>query len=709
MSSEIPQSARASRAGIPEGQKQALRAWARSQESRPTHAASVDWFEQTYGRRLPQSSVSVILSSKYEYLDTGPATGAFRQQPPQWPILEERLFVWLKRARETGELSTGDAICDKAREIWPQITEYTNRNPPAFSHGWLAKFRKRFEAYQARGQQDGIVAAPPKNQRKELQALRTLCGEFNEENVYNVDETGLLWRKAPFDTLHCPPNELKRDRAHVCLMICTNATGSDRIPLWVIGHKEMPEALRGVNLKAMNCEWRHNRQAWVDVQIMSEWLTMFYEHVGSRRVILLLDNKHAHQAAVETTPPPGNVHVQLFPENTTDKHQPLRLGITQQLKYHYRKQWLGYMATTFQSGQNPAEMIGLYHTLCWITRNWRHDVVNATIYKAFRKTHLVEPQADYLTAPKLPDMTELYEKVIRYNQSGISAKSLEAWLNSSEEEFVGTMDETLRRTPHLDTSTLDESVNPLPPYELIPAAADAITGLQTAIRYMLNQSTTTANDILYLETMEKILDRKVRNEFLQQQNQTPTQAGPQPLTQTTASISALSSAPMSAQPSTHPFAQHSSASPAQPFAQSHSQPHRPPARTATQPHLPPGQQPSLFATSTAQPSMQTPTQHLGRPSFLQYQYPNQVSTQSSTSVSTQSQSPVTDLVPASRGSRVGIWLAGMAPNHIPSGSSPAASTPAPGTGPSIFQPRAPSEGGSYQPSEDEGSDDEMEM
>jgi hypothetical protein len=490
-------------------------------------------------------------------------------------------------------------------------------------------------------------------------------------------------------------------------MICTNATGSDRIPLWVIGHKEMPEALRGVNLKAMNCEWRHNRQAWVDVQIMSEWLTMFYEHVGSRRVILLLDNKHAHQAAVETTPPPGNVHVQLFPENTTDKHQPLRLGITQQLKYHYRKQWLGYMATTFQSGQNPAEMIGLYHTLCWITRNWRHDVVNATIYKAFRKTHLVEPQADYLTAPKLPDMTELYEKVIRYNQSGISAKSLEVWLNSSEEEFVGTMDETLRRTPHLDTSTLDESVNPLPPYELIPAAADAITGLQTAIRYMLNQSTTTANDILYLETMEKILDRKVRNEFLQQQNQTPTQAGPQPLTQTTASISALSSAAMSAQPSTHPFAQHSSASPAQPFAQSHSQPHRPPARTATQPHLPPGQQPSLFATSTAQPSMQTPTQHLGRPSFLQYQYPNQVSTQSSTPVSTQS--PVTDLVPASRGSRVGIWLAGMAPNHIPSGSSPAASTPAPGTGPSIFQPRAPSEGGSYQPSKDEGSDDEMEM
>lgn len=341
MSSDTPQSARTSRAGIPEDQKKSLRAWSRSQETRPTHAASVAWFEHTFGRRLPQSSVSVILSSKYEYLDTGPATGAFRQQPPQWPILEERLFEWLKRARETGELSTGDAIFNKAREIWPQLTEYANRPPPAFSHGWLAKFRKRFEAYLSKGQHDGVLPAAPRNQRKELQALRTLSGEFQEENVYNMDETGLLWRKAPFDTPPSPPNELKKDRAHICLIMCTNATGSDRIPLWVIGHKEMPEALRGVNLQAMDCEWRYNRQAWVDVQIMSEWLTIFYQHVGSRRVVLLLDGKLAHQAALETTPPPGNVHIQLFPENTTNTHQPLRLGITQQLKYHYRKQWLG--------------------------------------------------------------------------------------------------------------------------------------------------------------------------------------------------------------------------------------------------------------------------------------------------------------------------------------------------------------------------------
>lgn len=701
--SDRPQSARVRQhEGIPESQKKALRAWYRAQEIRPTHAASVAWFERTYGRRLPQSSVSLILSPRYEYLDIGPATGALRQRPSQWPILEARLTEWLKSARESGLSPTGEAICQKGREIWSQIEEYADRPPPAFSQGWLSKFRKRFEASLTRGQQDGVLPVAPRNQRKELQALRLLSGEFKEENVYNLDETGLLWRKAPFDTLHSPPNELKKDRARICLMVCSNSTGSDRIPLWVVGHKEMPEALRGVNLKAMDCQWRHNQQAWVDVQIMSEWLTMFYEHVGLRRVILLLDNKPAHQAATETTPPPGNVHIQFFPEHSPDTHQPLRLGVTQHLKYHYRKQWLGYMVASFESGQNPMEMISLYHSLCWITRNWRHDVANATIYKAFRKSPLIQPQADYLTAPKLPDMTELYDKAIRFNRSGISTKPLEEWLNPVEEGFAEQFDEALLRDPNLDTSILDESVNPLPPYELIPAAADAIAGIQTAIRYMLNQPSTTANDILYLETMEKILDRKVRNQFHQRQHQSPTQ----PTTQHTAQQPVQPSAPplaqSSGQISAPPFAPRATIPPTQPYHQ----PYRPPVRPATQAPQPPGQRPlPQLAQQTTQPPLQTPTQQPVRAPQIYRHYQNDTSVQSPTVGLTQS--PISALRP----SRANLLPANQVPIHIESDNESGESTPGMLSGFAPFNPpRAPSEEGSYQPSEDgQYSDEDMGM
>lgn len=88
------------------------------------------------------------------------------------------------------------------------------------------------------------------------------------------------------------------------------------------------------------------------------------------------------------------------------------------------------MVARFESGQGPMEMISLYHSLCWITR---HDVANATIYKAFRKSPLIQPQTDYLTTPKVPDMTELYDKAIRSNQNGVSTKGLEGWPNPLEE------------------------------------------------------------------------------------------------------------------------------------------------------------------------------------------------------------------------------------------------------------------------------------
>ncbi|KAJ5166266.1 uncharacterized protein N7482_005047 [Penicillium canariense] len=585
------------RAGISEVQKKALRAWSQSQQPRPTHASCIAWFQQTYNRRLTQSSISLILSKKYDYLDIRPASSSLRQQPPQWPALEQPLSEWLKKARENGEPVTGEVICNKARKIWPQITEYASHPVPQFSQGWLSKFKRRFEAGLSEGQHDGALPAAPPNQRKELQALRTICGEFKEEDIYNMDETGLLWRKAPFDALPAAPNELRKDRAHICLIVCTNCTGSDRIPIWAIGHKEMPNALRGVNLKAMGCEWRYNRQAWLDTRIMSEWLTMFYEHIGSRRVLLFLDNFHAHEAALESTPPPPNIHIQTFPANSPKEHQPLRLGIIHHLKQHYRKQWLGYLLAGFDSGQSPMQMMSLYHALCWITRNWRHDVGNGTVYKAFRKSTLVDPPIQYLTAPKLPDMTDIYNKVIRYNRGGLSTKTLEEWLNPVEEEFIDQADDTTWFNPTVDTSTLDEPVIHLPPQEFIPMPGEAISGIQTAMRYLLHQQTTTANDILYLETMEKVLRRKLMNDEHQRQHH----AAAQLQTQSPAQAPIRIPGPA--------ITERSSSSPAEPaFELSVQTPTREPAHAAyMEVQIPPP------SPKPAQASIQAPTQQTTQP------------------------------------------------------------------------------------------------
>lgn len=500
------------RAGISEIQKKALRAWFFSQEPRPTHAACIDWFQGAYNRRLNQSTVSLILSRRYEHLDHGPASNGHRLHPPQWPLLERALSEWLEQKQTRGEHATGDDICAKAREIWLSISEYQDRDPPHFSAGWLQRFRKRHATRLSTGN-DGVLPAAPLNSRREFNGLRTICGEFKEDDVYSMDETGLLWRRAPFDVLS--PNEapaiLNKDKARVCLVVCTNSSGSDRIPLWVIGHKETPESLQGVNLDALDVKWRHNQKAWMNVHIMSEWLLFFYARIGTRRVLLLLDNYHAHQAAVESTPPPPNIHIQFFPAYSTTVNHPLSLGITQHLKHHYRKRYLAYIAAGFDTGQSPIRTMSLYHMFCWITRNWRSDLTNGTIYKAFRRSTLVDTQLDYLSAPRLPDMTQLYNTVIQHNRTGRPPLTLEQFTDPVAEDWDEQSNETAWFLPNTDTSSLDEAEVPVPSHELMPSAMAAITGVQTAIRYLLHQPGTTFMDIGDLERIERALNRCAMN------------------------------------------------------------------------------------------------------------------------------------------------------------------------------------------------------
>lgn len=65
----------------------------------------------------------------------------------------------------------------------------------------------------------------------------------------------------------------KKDKTRISIAVATNATGSDRLPLWLIGTAKTPRALRGVNMRAIGCIWRWNKKAWMRSGIMGEWLT----------------------------------------------------------------------------------------------------------------------------------------------------------------------------------------------------------------------------------------------------------------------------------------------------------------------------------------------------------------------------------------------------------------------------------------------------
>ena len=126
---------------------------------------------------------------------------------------------------------------DKAEEIWPQIPEYRGQAKPEFSVGWLNNFKQRHQIrYRI---QHGEAGSVPVTAEEEMKAVRTLCGEYPEDDIYNMDETGLYWRSAVNRGLLSEPLPGRKiDKSRITIALCTNATGSDRLPLCIIGHAQ---------------------------------------------------------------------------------------------------------------------------------------------------------------------------------------------------------------------------------------------------------------------------------------------------------------------------------------------------------------------------------------------------------------------------------------------------------------------------------------
>ena len=347
------------RKAVTDAQRQRLRQWFSSQQPRPSQKQCIQWFYEQFHHLIGQSTVSETLSDKFKHLDSGPAGNRARHRPAQWPILEAILFDFQKVIESNGGSTTYHILKDKAEEIWPQIPEYRGQAKPEFSVGWLNNFKQRHQIrYRI---QHGEAGSVPVTAEEEMKAVRTLCGEYPEDDIYNMDETGLYWRSAVNRGLLSEPLPGRKiDKSRITIALCTNATGSDRLPLCIIGHAQQPRALKGVNIEAIGCQWYHSKKAWMNTGIMAKWLQSFYRHIGTRSVILTMDNLKAHINAIEQAPPPSNIHIIWLPKNSTSVFQPLDQGIINNFKVHYRKQWIQYIIECIDKDINPFTTVTLY-------------------------------------------------------------------------------------------------------------------------------------------------------------------------------------------------------------------------------------------------------------------------------------------------------------------------------------------------------------
>ncbi|NXP21407.1 TIGD3 protein, partial [Scytalopus superciliaris] len=202
--------------------------------------------------------------------------------------------------------------------------------------------------------------------------LPGLLRGYVPSEVFSCGETAVLLPAG------CPGERLT-------LLLCTNASGSEKVPLRALGDSPRPRCLRGVNLEQMPWSYRAGSPGGLTAPLFAEWLREFNEAVRrqGKSVLLLLTEHEAHPYLQLS-----NVRMVFVPP-AAGLAQPLDRGITGDLKGHYRRRLLRWPPAERGTGQ--PSLLDVLHMLA---QAWG-DVSPGLITGCFRAAGFIpEPGAE---------------------------------------------------------------------------------------------------------------------------------------------------------------------------------------------------------------------------------------------------------------------------------------------------------------------------
>lgn len=475
---KMPQDNKTTRSSISNHQKATLRA---QHFLKPylSYTALQNWFQESYNQRITPSSISRILSSRYEYLDTiqSHLLEDKRRRTEQWPELDNAVLEWIQRAQSQITISQ-EVIREKARQYWPII--YPEKEMPTFSNGWLRGFQARHNIKQ--NTQHGEAGSLSEDAAAEMIRIRQLLSSYAPQDIYNCDETALYWRMIPDRSLSSSSIPGRRkNKARITAHFCCNSDASERLPIWFIGTAKKPKAFTaaGINIENLDCVWRSNKKAWMTGDIFKEWLLWFNKRMTGRKVILLMDNFSAHEAAFEA------IHLQLqntlviwLPCNSTTRYQPLDQGIIRTWKAYWKRQWVLYMMTQYDHGYDPISTMTILFAIRWAISAWTLDLSTDTIRNCFHKALSIEDVAEIHNHELLTEISQGLQKLELSNNIHQSME-INQFLNPLDERVdddLMTVDDIVlsQYAPsNIEDEEDDDNWEPLPQI----TAADALESL----------------------------------------------------------------------------------------------------------------------------------------------------------------------------------------------------------------------------------------
>lgn len=265
--------------------------------------------------------------------------------------MEKRLSIWVDDQTQRNMPLSQKIIMEKAKSIFHFIQNENGDESESFmaSRGWFDRFKKRSNLHSIKI--TGEAASADHQAALEFpEILKTVIehGNYPLELIFNVDETGLFWKRMPSRTFisreeKCAPG-FKAAKDRLTLLLGCNATGSFKLKPMLVYHSQTPRAMKGISKSALPVIWEANKKAWVTTEIFQKWFLSYFCPSVKRfcqtenlepKALLLLDNAPGHPSNLDTLQTDIPVEVIFLPPNTTSLIQPMDQMVIANFKAYY--------------------------------------------------------------------------------------------------------------------------------------------------------------------------------------------------------------------------------------------------------------------------------------------------------------------------------------------------------------------------------------
>uniref|UniRef100_H9H7U0 Tigger transposable element-derived protein 1-like n=1 Tax=Monodelphis domestica TaxID=13616 RepID=H9H7U0_MONDO len=280
--------------------------------------------------------------------------------------MERLLSLWIEDQKQRRLPVNTVLIQEKAKSLFEDLKQKHGESAQTetfgASNGWFARFKARHNVLLT----DEPAVADAEAARKYPDVLRKIIeeGGYTPQQVFNIDETGLFWKRLPERTCVSLEDKVgpgfKASKDHLTLLLGGNAAGDCKLKPLLVYPSENPRALKGCSKPNLPVIWRSNRNDWVTMSIFQEWFTHFFcpaverhcaENKLPNKALLILDSAPCHPVYLDDLS--ASVRVAFLPKNTSALIQPMNQGVITTFKASYLRRTLGQLIQETDGEEKP--------------------------------------------------------------------------------------------------------------------------------------------------------------------------------------------------------------------------------------------------------------------------------------------------------------------------------------------------------------------